>query len=60
MQMAKKYAKIPLPPLPATEDELLNRNNLLGLVWTRASVFKFWLISLTAVRPQKLRPENSD
>lgn len=39
--------------LPATKYELLSKTNLLGLVWTCASVFDFWLISLAAVETIK-------
>lgn len=52
---ATKYLYL---PLPATEDELLSRNNLFGLVWTCASFLTFDRYHLLQFRPQKLHPEN--
>lgn len=49
----KNVLKYLYPPLLATEDELLNRNNFPALVWTCTSIFHFWLISLAAVETTK-------
>lgn len=49
MQTAEKYTKILLLLSLTTEDELLSKNILSDLVWTRASVFDFWSISFATV-----------
>lgn len=45
----KNAPKYPYPLPPATEEDLLKMNDLPGLVWTRASVFDFWSVSLAVV-----------
>lgn len=45
----KNIPKYPYLCTPTNNDELLSMIELLGLAWSRASVYDFWFISFAAV-----------